>query len=184
MEALGPRLVRMFPGSRYVAHRGQGVPAYLSAGWLRTAVQQHRPDIVVIELGGNDGRTDHFTYQQQAHRLAAEAGNARVIWVGPAFATVPDVQERHLQAHESLRTMGLPYIDSMSITSSGHRGDGVHFAPGGYDRWANYIATTLRAEPTTSRWLYLGTGAALTLLAYALLGRQKTAPTAAPTGGY
>lgn len=181
MEALGPRLVRSFPGSHYIAHRGKGVAAYLDAGWLEQAVAQYRPSLVVIELGGNDGfNRDVSRYRSQAATLAAQAqrAGARVLWVGPPYSKQGDVQSRHAWASTVARSLPFPFFDSMRVTTAYHRDDGVHFSPHGYDVWAAEVVPFVRAneQPAGRGALYAAGGAVATLVLYWLLKAPPTPP--------
>ena len=137
---------------------------------LASRLAAARPEIVVVELGGNGRKTgaayaDDVRWLVQATR---EAGASRVIWYGPA-STAPQastsVAARHQQiANEQsslLPSLGVEWHDSRPLTLTDQRDDGVHFTSGGYSRWADDITRSILspAPVGVNLWLLLGVSA-------------------------
>ena len=137
---------------------------------LPARLKAARPDIVVIELGGNGSKSgeayaDDVRWLVQAAR---DAGADRVIWYGPAATSTgasEGVARHHVEAAEAqsqlLPSLGVEWHDSRPLTTTDHRSDGVHFTMTGYYRWAGAITNSILAPAPTGAnlWLWLGLGA-------------------------
>jgi lysophospholipase L1-like esterase len=154
----------------YAAHIGRngwGAWSYArSMGVLRNALAQHRPDLVIFQLGGNDAASNmgsplkRTTYRRNIKDLvdAARASGAAVYWVGPSKAeagslfpsasAAADHQRKRTAVAASQRTilgeLGVPWFDSMGLTAGLHTADGIHYPPGiAYRTWAGSLAAQM-----------------------------------------
>jgi len=137
-------------------HTGQQTIWFAREQITKQMVDRYRPDLVIIALGGNDAQRTLDTWLTGVKEVVnqAKARGARVVWIGTAFSTRPDVQTRHARVSSwqdaSLPQLGVTWINSMPMTQGGHRDDGVHFTPSGYRAWANTIADELAILPGNS----------------------------------
>ena len=113
---------------------------------LIASVLQQDPDVVLVSLGGNNGRLSDEGYRSAVGEFLENVGypQRRVIWVGPAIATRSDVDTRHRWTANWFRN-NLPkdilFIDAEEFTNQGHSSDGVHFKMSFYkDVWAKTVA--------------------------------------------
>src|SRR5690606_6311137 len=164
MEALGPRLERVLRagGAEHVgvvARRGQGVAAFDDVPAL---VAAHRPDVVLFELGANDGRWSTSegaaAFRARVARLiaSAEAAGAKALWVGPPQATDPDAAARRPKVVNELvgvlRALRVPFLDARPMTANLTRTDGVHFTMPSYDTFAAGVAAWASRNAKRSGW--------------------------------
>jgi len=132
---------------------------------LPSRLASARPDIVVIELGGNGTKTGE-AYAEDVRWLvdAAKASGAdRIIWYGPATTATGAstyVRDRHEQiANEQSRllpSLGVEWHDSRPLTLTDQRSDGVHFTSAGYSRWAADVVNTIRTAPSALSRVFSG----------------------------
>lgn len=137
------------------AHTGQQTIWFAREQIVKRLVDDHRPSLVLIIMGGNDAQRSLETWLPGVQEVVKQAKSrgAKVIWIGTAFSTRSDVQERHERvAHwqESvLPQLNVTWIDSMPMTQHGHS-DGVHFTQAGYRAWANAIVEELALLPSSN----------------------------------
>jgi len=152
MQALGPRLTRIFRDAGaedvvVVARPGRGVADFAD---LPEIVASARPDVVLIELGANDGRwstaegAGAFRARVALLVAAAERAGAKALWVGPPQATDPDAAARRPKVVAALSpvlsALRVPFLDARAVTRDLETRDGVHFTPAGYDVFAQRVA--------------------------------------------
>lgn len=159
-EALWPRLEKRLAGTGYEVvlketNRGWSEASYRSKKpTLPAALAAARPDVVVIELGGNaqpsGGEAKYRSDLDWLVSAARSSGAGRILWFGPATSDANIAAEtaaRHDWAAEmqaaALPALGVEWYDSRPITLTGQRNDGVHFTSEAYDRWAGEIAAKL-----------------------------------------
>lgn len=173
LEAIGPKLRPLLAAkgitARIIPRRGQGVNSFVDDEAVFRAVQEFRPDVTVLFLGGNDGREDAASYRTKVQRLLGQVPNP--VWVGPWFASDPEVQGRHLRAGADIRAvtsrMRVPFLDGQIHAPRAQlRDDGVHYTAAGYQRIVDRIYPLLTSAASSFPWLPLvaglGIGAALT----------------------
>lgn len=101
---------------------------------LNQLVTQHRPDIIVISLGGNDA-AQRADYEDKVRQLFGQATASLVLWCGPptAVGAASERQTRRsLAARKIQQVVGnTHFVDVRSVTNTtnGRRPDGVHFLP-------------------------------------------------------
>lgn len=168
-EALWPRIQKAAPTAQFVlvrAQRGWAEIHYNKEGRLAQELKAAAPDIVVVELGGNNSLTTEARYRPESDRLLAsvrEAKPKRILFLGPAAATKEPYKSnkewtRSFQSAYLASQPDITWIDSFPYTQSGHT-DGVHFNSSTYDTWAAAIARHLqqfitqceKADTTLSR---------------------------------
>jgi hypothetical protein len=104
------------------------------------------PDVVLVSLGGNNSRLDNAKYEAAVKEFLERIGypKRKVVWVGAAIATRPDVDRRHrwtVQWMKNHLPKDIVFIDAEQFTQTGHSGDGVHFTMKHYrDVWAEEVA--------------------------------------------
>lgn len=146
--ALGPRLKQLLAADDVWFDSYPG----FSTSRLLTALETQeefdgmslRPvDLTIVILGGNDfGNRDAERVNLLSYLAENNAG--RILWVGPAHSTNPEVNLRHRDQvdaqREQLDLLHVDWVDSYRVTTANHAPDGVHFTPDGYDMWATHIA--------------------------------------------
>lgn len=169
-EALWPRVEKRIAGTGYEvvlkeANRGWSEASYRSKKpTLPATLAAARPDVVVIEIGGNaqpSGGEDKYRSDVEWLVSAAKAAGAgRILWFGPATSDAniaAETASRHDWAAEMQRAilpaLGVEWYDSRPTTLTGQRSDGVHFDSSAYDRWAAEIAARILAPATKSTTL-------------------------------
>ena len=191
-EALWPRMKKLLPNLEYVltrTQRGWSEWHYHNEGKLAQELKDAKPDVVVIELGGNNAFMSEDKYKPHVDWIleAARASGAKsIVYFGPAAAT-KDPYKGYKEWTRGFHSQYLPsqpnvaWYDSFPYTQTGHV-DGVHFGGKTYDAWAQVMAplidkatqsavSTLSAPP---RWaLWGGIGALGSLLMIALLRRNR-----------
>lgn len=109
-----------------------------SDGRIRDLVQRHRPDVVVVALGTNDGPRSMDAYRVVVANAIADAGmlGATVVWIGPfggvgaaeRWGVIRGLTDRSINGLEL--ASGLPRV-------------GVHFTQGGYRALADRVGRAL-----------------------------------------
>jgi len=144
-QALGPR-VRDLLSEHEVTY--EAFPGRRTSAALEQSSPPADIDLAIVALGGNDWGDASLPRAQLVQAL--QARGARVVWIGPAYATDQAVDRRHLrQTHDQsvqLPRLGVRFYDSRPWTASGHRADGVHFTGTGYNAWASNIADVARSH--------------------------------------
>lgn len=185
-QALWPRIARALRGVGHtvtmsLANPGWSEVKYLTSGLL-AQIGSIRPDVVVLQLGGNNQSMSRANYEPAARKVLAAAGGARVVWIGPASAVAsidPGTSKRHettaAMQGEIFPALGVQWFDSRPVTRDNHRSDGVHFDTVGYDRWAAAILPIVAGSGSglpiafrsagISPWWFVGGAAVLALTA-------------------
>lgn len=135
-------------GGEYTSYAfvGKGVRFFIQdSDGLNRLLESNDYDIIIINLGGNDSsRARSRTYESQVRQLfqTCQAETSRVIWVGPP-AYVGENEElrrfRNMIADAIMRVVGQSHfidVRSMTNTSEGRAGDGIHFTRSGGRTWA------------------------------------------------
>jgi len=160
-----------------------GAPTSRAVAWVASAPPA---DLAFVVLGGNDGDlavnnpTRYVTFiRQLVDALRTKA--VRIVWIGPAHATSPDVQARHdaaraVQLGAISLMQGVQWIDGTALTADLPTGDsmGAHFALPERTVWAERIME--QTFPRSNNVAILGgLAAALTVAAFGFtvwLGRS------------
>jgi lysophospholipase L1-like esterase len=129
-------------------------------GIVQTALAQHRPGYVIIELGGNDSywvgagtseskKTTYNNTMKTWLETIKSYGNPSVIWLGPSKATkigengtpydslrqnVRDWQKSYLSSVGVTWYSTVPYTEDLPMQE-----DGVHFTAASYKKWAERL---------------------------------------------
>lgn len=141
-----------------VGESGWGVPSWWNNRYrLRRLIREHRPTLLLVELGGNDwSRVNHPNYSNQVSQLwrflldAMEEVHRsqdiawRIIWISPATVVGPsvDIQDERDRVADTIRQIvGIRnYAESRDITGYfGRTADGLHFTAAGGQGWAKQI---------------------------------------------
>lgn len=156
-EALWPRVQKAMPDAEFVlvrTQRGWAESHYRKEGKLPEQLAAAHPDLVVIELGGNNATLSAPTYQASVDWMlsaARQSGASRILYLGPAAATKEPyksnkVWTRAFQQAYLPTQPGVTWVDSFPYTQTGHV-DGVHFGGKTYDAWAPQIVTAIQTLP-------------------------------------
>ena len=134
---LQERLSRHLPQARAINASVSGETTQGGRARLPAALARHQPDLVYIELGGNDALRGYPVSQMSANLSAmvemAQASGARVVLLGmqippnygprytrefaAAFATVAQATEAHLVPF---------FLDGVALEAGMIQGDGIH----------------------------------------------------------
>lgn len=112
-----------------------------------------KPDVVIVQLGGNNFDMDATSYASKAGKIvraAQEAGAQRVVWLGPPTSTASPEKAAKNDAtariqQDALRSLDVPWIDLRPYTKTGHY-DGIHLSPSGYAKLVDAIMPSIRAS--------------------------------------
>lgn len=141
------------------AHSGQQTIWFARERIVAEQIARHQPQLVIFALGGNDAQRSYDAWVPGVKEVIRQAAGLPVVWIGTAFSTSADVQERHLRVARWQQTLlpqlGARWIDSMPLTLTGHIADGVHFTRQGYESWAALVAKKITSNHT-GWWLGLG----------------------------
>lgn len=173
VQGLGPELSRSLADHAtrvdYVARPGWSTARFRRRGRFRRLLRRnHRPEVVVVSLGGNDvvpSRAAYVRVLEDAVTRLRAAGARRLVWLGPPTANDPEetTRARHERNAEWQRAvlpeLGVTWIDSRPHTREHHVRDGVHFTADGYRAWAGRVlpmvidamravSCTMRSDPT------------------------------------
>jgi hypothetical protein len=126
-----------------------GAPTARAIPWAAGAPPA---DLAIVVLGGNDGNlatdnpTRYVTLINQLVEALQARGIPRIVWVGPANATSPRVQDLHsaaraVQAGAITLMQGVQWIDGTPMTADLPTSDsmGAHFAARERAIWADRI---------------------------------------------
>jgi lysophospholipase L1-like esterase len=118
---------------------------------LQSVISRHRPDIIVISLGGNDGssgragRADYESKVRELYQIATNAADM-VIWSGPptAVGSATSRQAGRANAARKISTVvGDRFVDVSVVTNTlnGRRADGIHFnaTSDALEPWADLV---------------------------------------------
>lgn len=156
-------LLRGTHGASYFAKEGRvswGVISWLNRKLtsdsplmpsIEDLINQHRPDIIIISLGGNDGssgrarRADYESKVQELFQKCTSRASV-VIWSGPptAVGAATSRQAGRAVAAQKINTVvGNVFVDVFAVTNTtnGRRPDGVHFnaSSTALEPWANLV---------------------------------------------
>lgn len=137
---------------------GWGVPNWWNNRYqLRRLVREHRPTLLLVELGGNDwSRVNQPDYPSRVNQLwrflldvmeevhRGQDVNWRVVWISPATVVGPaaDIQDERDRVAAAIRQVvgERNYAESRDITGHfGRTADGLHFTSAGGQDWARQI---------------------------------------------
>jgi lysophospholipase L1-like esterase len=177
-QALWPRVTKALSAQGYTVVLSEANPSWSENTYrtkmpsLPAALASAKPEVVVIELGGNARPSKgEAAYREDVAWLvdaARASGAKRIIWFGPATSIASinaDAADRHekianMQAY-MLPAMGVEWYDSRPITMTDQKQkDGVHFERPGYDRWAAWIVERILAPAPKMEVSLQGAGAA------------------------
>lgn len=155
-EALWPLVRSAMPTHEFVlvrTERGWFEYGYKNEGKVAQQLKDAKPDVVVIELGGNNYLTTAGKYQPYVDWMleaARQSGAKRILWLGPAAATKEPNKTnkewtRGFQQSYLTPQPNLTWMDSFPYTQTGHR-DGVHFSAKVYKPWSEVIVAAIEAE--------------------------------------
>jgi lysophospholipase L1-like esterase len=148
----GAKLGEILRGSHGVAYFaregrvGWGVKSWLngklspsspSMPSIQDVINQHRPDIVVISLGGNDGsngvarRVDYELKVRELYNIVNQSVNF-IIWSGPPSAVGTSTSKqpgREIAARKIQQVVADKFVNVFSLTQTteGRARDGIHF---------------------------------------------------------
>jgi lysophospholipase L1-like esterase len=145
-EALWPRVKKALTAHEFVltrTQRGWSELNYMKEGKLAQELKDAKPELVVIELGGNNSTLNEAKYQSYIDWMlnaARQSGARHILYMGPAAATKQPFQgnKEWTRAFQSKYLPGqanLTWYDNFPHTQSGHA-DGVHFGGKTYNEWS------------------------------------------------
>lgn len=203
-EALWPRVRQALPDAVFPLvrfQRGWAENHYNKEGRIGIELKASLPNLVVVELGGNNSTLNEAKYRTELNMLLAAVRGAKpqhILYLGPAAATKQPYKTNKEWTRSAQHAFfaGQPdvlWMDSFPYTQTGQV-DGVHFSSTTYGPWAAAIVESIKrvaAAPPTSPVLSspsadhrlplaLGMctavlGAALLLMRY-LAGKKESAP--------
>lgn len=137
VSLLARRLERTHPGYRVVNASISGETTRAARARLPAALAQHRPDIVIIELGGNDGLRGIAPAQTRANLAAViarlRAREIEVLLVGMRLP--PNYGPRYVEAFEAVypelaQRFGVPLVpfllEGVATDPALMQADGIH----------------------------------------------------------
>ena len=162
-EVLWPLVRKAMPQHEFVlvrTQRGWESWHYKKEGKLEQELAAAKPDLVVIELGGNNFFVTEEKYKPNVDWIlnAARQANAkRILWVGPATATKSPNKENKEWTQAFLKRYlstqpDVAWFDSFPYTHTGHV-DGVHFSMKTYKPWAEALIPVIEQEAQASSGL-------------------------------
>jgi lysophospholipase L1-like esterase len=191
-EALWPRVKKLLPSLEFVltrTQRGWAESHYHNEGKLAQELKDAKPELVVIELGGNNAAVTEAKYKPHVDWIleAARASGAKnILYFGPAAATKEPYKSnkewtRSFQSQYLPKEAKVTWRDSFPHTQTGQV-DGVHFNGGVYNAWAAVMAPlilkTVQSSPSlvaaVPRWaLWSGAGLVSSLTALVVIRRMR-----------
>ena len=152
-EALWPRVQKAMPQHEFVlvrTQRGWESWHYQKEGKLEQQLADAKPDLVVVELGGNNFFVTEQKYKPYVDWMlsaARKSGARHILWIGPATATKSPNKENKewTQAFQKQYIGSQPdvtWFDSFPHTQTGHV-DGVHFSGKTYGPWSEVIVPAI-----------------------------------------
>ena len=148
---------------------GWGVPNWLNARQrVRNVILQHRPTLLLIELGGNDwfrsARERYevkvrmfwfFLNEQMRTAHQNEDIGWRIVWIAPAHVGEPRgpaIQSGRDRAARTIQRVVTDrnFVESADVTRditsmNGRSSDGIHFTLAGGHRWVQRILPRIEA---------------------------------------
>jgi lysophospholipase L1-like esterase len=145
-EALWPRVQKALPQHQFVlvrTQRGWAESHYRNEGKLEQQLVDAKPDLVVIELGGNNATLNDVKYQASVDWMldaARKSGAKSILYMGPAAATKEPFKSnkewtRSFQKGYLPSQPRVTWYDNFPHTQTGQV-DGVHFGGSTYNTWA------------------------------------------------
>lgn len=133
------------------AQRGWAERNYQVDNTLPQQLADAAPNVVVIELGGNNSTKNAATYLASVRWMldaARASGAGKIIWLGPAAATKEPFKgnkewTRNTQSTALTAEDDVAWVDMFPFTATGQGADGVHFITSHYDKWATQLAKAL-----------------------------------------
>jgi lysophospholipase L1-like esterase len=189
-EALWPRVQKALPQHTFSlvrTQRGWSELNYMKEGKLAQQLEDAKPDLVVIELGGNNATLSNEKYQSYVDwmlKAARESGARKIIYYGPAAATKEPFKSnkewtRAFQKQYLSSQPSVVWYDNFPYTQTGQV-DGVHFSAKTYDPWSKVIAGHIEQNAPTGlslatlkRPVVLLSGVALLLSVLLLAGVRR-----------
>jgi lysophospholipase L1-like esterase len=152
-EALWPRVQKAMPQHQFVlvrTQRGWESVHYKKEGKLEQQLKDAKPELVVIELGGNNFFVTEDKYRPYVDWMlsaARQSGAKHILWIGPATATKsPNKENKEWTNAFQKQYIGsqpdVTWFDSFPYTLTGHV-DGVHFGSSTYGPWSQVIVTAI-----------------------------------------
>jgi len=149
-------------------HSGWGVKTYLKNNTVPNTLTGVAPDLVVVELGGNNTNFNTESYRDEMALLLAQlkaVGAKKVLWFGPATSD-PNIDSYTANRHDKtavlqaqlLPAMGVKWIDSRPATLTGQRSDGVHFTTSAYHHWGDFMYDHTLENMSLFNWWWLTAG--------------------------
>ncbi len=159
-EVLWPLVKKAMPNHEFVltrTQRGWESWHYQKEGKLEQQLKDSRPDLVVIELGGNNFFVTEQKYRPYVDWIlnaARQSGARHILWIGPATATKSPNKENKewTQAFQKRYLSEQPdvtWFDSFPHTQTGHV-DGVHFSMKTYKPWSEVIVPAIESATTNA----------------------------------
>jgi lysophospholipase L1-like esterase len=154
---LGKLLISDYEAKAYYrfGKSGWGVNNWLSKKYfIKSILNRYEPDVVLIELGGNDSSIGHTSSYQKSVQLFWDLvhvhtkKSAHILWISPANTVG---KSSHLQPYRDITSETIKqivgeenYIESRNITGDyGRTPDGLHFNLLGGKSWAQSVITKL-----------------------------------------
>ena len=152
-EALWPRVQKLMPEADFVLsrfQRGWSEWSYKNDGTLSAQLAAAHPDLVVVELGGNNSFLTDAKYRPNIDWMLSAArasGAKKILWLGPAAATKEPFKgnKEWTRSYQSqyLPQKDVTWFDNFPYTLTGHV-DGVHFGGSVYNAWAPVLVAQIR----------------------------------------
>lgn len=159
-EALWPRVQKVLPHHDFVLVRTQRAWAeshYKSEGKLEQQLKDAKPNLVVIELGGNNATLNDEKYKASVDWMlnaARQSGAKKILYFGPAAATKEPFKgnkewTRSFQSKYLPGQPGVAWYDNFPHTQTGQV-DGVHFGGPTYNTWAAALVPVIDSAAKSS----------------------------------
>ena len=170
-----------------LSKRGWATYSFFDKGLL-SQLRETKPQAVIVSLGGNNHRLDETVYDGIVAQFLREIGHpsTTVTWIGPFTSDsnkAASTAARHSWTSNFLRThlpQNVTFIDTTSISQSGHEPDGVHFTYKSYQKMVDaleeQILSGLRGTWLTKAKKFTPIGlltTAFAILVYAIHSRMK-----------
>ncbi len=127
---LGPELKKLLPDFRSESQTGISTLGWLSCTTCGAWLPSFAPNVVLVSLGVNDGRSPNLSAAQSIVQRLHGIG-ARVVWIEPPAGV-------QTAARGMIAALG---VQTIPATTTPLAGDGLH--PRSYAGWADEIARRL-----------------------------------------